>query len=411
MKKLLQINLCSNILSTGKITEGIGAAAISKGWSSVIAYGMNRSNPSVSKTIKIGGKHYLFLPYIETLLLDNHAIGLSCRSATLKLIKRIEEIKPDIIQLHTIHCYYLNVKVLFEFLLSKNMPIVWTLHDCWAFTGHCAHFDFVNCSQWKTGCKKCSQTKEYPRSIWRDRCEKNFNEKKKLFTSINNLTIVSVSDWLKKNAEQSFLKKYPMITIPNGVDTDVFKPTPNDDIRKRYNLQNKFLIVGVASSWTKKKGLDDYCKLAELLNDSEQLLLVGVDEEQARQLPYNIITLKKTFDIKELVRIYSACDVLLNLSYEETFGMTTIEAFACGTPAIVYNKTASPELVTPETGFVVNAGDISELMTSIKTLQAKGKSYYSRACIERVSQYYSSNKCFERYIDLYEELLINNNVS
>ena len=408
-KKLLQINLCSNILSTGKIAEGIGQCAIEHGWKSYIAYGMTHTNPSTSNTIKIGGRHYLYLPYLESLLFDNHSLGLTCRSATKKLIGEIEKIKPDVIQLHTIHCYYLNLKILFEYLSSLNTPVVWTLHDCWAFTGHCAYFDFVNCRKWEIGCGNCPQKHGYPKSLFVDRSAKNWAEKKELFNSVQFLSIVTVSKWLQGLVERSFLRKHSLSTIYNGVDLSLFRSSDSSSFREKYGLLGKFVMVGVASSWSKRKGIDDYIKLARVIEGSICIVLVGVDKEQQAKLPNSIICVNKTFNVQELVDIYSSADVVLNLSYEETFGMTTVEGFACGTPGIVYDKTASPELVTPETGFVVKAGDLDELLDKIKIIKNKGKNHYSKYCRERAEIFFDSKKCFGDYITLYNRVVSKSN--
>lgn len=406
MKKLLQINLCSNILSTGKITEDIGELAIEDGWESYVAYGMTKCNPSKSKTIKIGGNS-VFWPYIETLLLDNHSLGFTCRIATKKFINEIERINPDVIHLHTIHCYYLNLKILFKYLSDKGIPVVWTLHDCWAFTGHCAYFDAIGCDKWKTFCFSCPQKKKYPKSFFIDRSSKNFIEKKDLFNSIKNLTVVSVSEWLKNIVSQSFLQNKPSKLILNGIEPSLFKynAVGAQRFRDKMGLKSKFLMIGVASSWTSRKGLADYCELSFLLDENSQIILVGLDSQQQQMLPSNIIAINKTINIQELVDIYSAADVVLNLSVEETFGMTTIEGFACGAPGIVYNKTASPELITPDTGFVVESGDMKQLIAALSIIRSNGRNYYSSACRKRVEIYYDKNKNFLQYIALYNELI------
>ena len=373
--RLLQINLCSNVLSTGKICEGIGNAAIQRGWESYIAYGLNRTNPSVSKTYKIGGRYYLYLPYLESLLFDNHSIGLACTCATKKLIREIETIRPDVIHLHTIHCYYLNLRVLFEYLSGINIPIVWTLHDCWAFTGHCSYFSYVNCQKWKSGCFECPQKKEYPKSIVLDNSSRNYEIKKRLFNNVPNLSLITVSKWLQGLVQESFLKKHRLHTIYNGVDRSIFKPTTDKEFRRKYGIENKFVMVGVASSWSRRKGIEDYCKLASEIDDDKCIIMIGMDAKQQQQTPRNIIHINRTYDANELAMIYSMSDVVLNLSYEETFGMTTVEGLACGTPGIVYDTTASPELLNEKTGIVVPAGDIQKLKEAIKTIQTNGKGY------------------------------------
>lgn len=360
MKKLLQINLSVNCLSTGKIAEDIGKAAMQKGWESYIAGKMIGKNPSESSVIKIGNSKSLYFPYFESFLLDNHCFGLASRSATRKLIDEIERIKPDVIQLHTIHCYYLNLKLLFEYFATIKAPIVWTLHDCWSFTGHCAHFDAVGCDRWKTHCLNCPQLKLYPKSLGLiDNSWNNFDLKKKLFTSLGDrLHIITVSQWLLNLAKKSFFNGLSTDVIYNGVNTNIYKPNPSNSIRSTLGLDNKKILLGVASSWSERKGLNDYLALSKILSDDKRIILIGLKKKQIKNLPPNIIGIEKTENVYQLTQLYSIASVVLNLSIEETFGLTTVEGMACGTPGIVYDKTASPELITPETGYIVKAHEI-----------------------------------------------------
>ena len=399
--------MCSNILSTGKIAEGIGLAAMSRGWDSYIAYGMKKNNPSKSKTIKIGGDNYLFTSYLETLLFDNHSLGLSNRRATKKLLEEILKINPDIIQLHTIHCYYLNIRVLFDFLATKNIPIVWTLHDCWAFTGHCAHFDYVKCNKWQTVCNNCPQKNKYPKSLLFDRSKKNFKEKERLYKQLYSLTIVSVSKWLQNLLAYSILKKNASLVIYNGINLNTFIPNVNNKVRESLNLGNKFIMIAVASSWSERKGFSDYCRLATFLNNDEYLIMLGVEKKQIPNNMPNTLFVEKTYNVQELVDFYSAADVVLNLSYEESFGMTTVEGLACGTPGIVYNRTASPELISKDTGIIVEAGNIDQLLKAIREVKHNGKEFYSNSCRNRAIELFDQEKNFNKYIDLYNQLIQN----
>lgn len=398
---LLQINVSVNDGSNGTIAEEIGQLAIEKGWRSYIAYG-RKALASQSELIRIGNKCDIYWHGFESRFLDNH--GLASKNATTSFIKAIDRIKPDIIHLHNIHGYFLNYKILFEYLTNTTIPIVWTLHDCWAITGHCAHFVNLGCENWKTQCGNCPQKHAYPKSLFFDRSKTNYDLKKKLFTSLKSMTVVSVSKWLKEVVDKSFLAKYPSVVIYNGVDTDIFKFHENG-LRKKYGLENKFVLLGVASTWSASKGLLDYCKLGECLTDKYQIVLVGLSDKQIKNLPLNIIGLKRTDNVQDLVDLYSMADVVMNLSYAETFGLTTVEGLACGTPGIVYNSTASPELITDETGFVVETGDINGVVNAIKTIFNNGKIFYSKACRQRAINFFNKDYQYRNYIDLYNELL------
>ncbi len=402
MKILLQINVVVNSGSTGRIVEEIGQTAINRGWQSHIAYGRNEQ-PSQSQLLKIGTDWDIKMHGIQTRLFDRH--GLGSKTATQKLITQIEAIKPDVIHLHNIHGYYLNIEVLFIFLASMQIPVIWTLHDCWPFTGHCVHFDFVGCEKWRTHCNNCPQTSTYPTSFFIDRSIKNFNLKKELFTRVQNLIVVTVSNWLEKIVGQSFLKGYPVHVINNGIDTGVFKPVSTQNIRKEFNLHSKFVLLGVASVWSDRKGLKDYIELCHRLDSNCQIILVGLSRKQITNLPDKIIGIERTENLNELVELYSLADIVLNLSYEETFGLTTVEGFACGTPGIVYNCTASPELVTPNTGIIVEKENIKDLQAAIIQIREKGKIHYSEACRERAKQLYNKDDRFGDYMRLYESVI------
>lgn len=399
-KTLLQINTVVNSGSTGRIVEEIGEMAINKGWKSFIAYG-RYSNSSKSKLIKIGNKWGILIHGIYTRVFDKHGFG-SLRS-TIKLINIIKKIEPNIIHLHNLHGYYINIDVLFNYFYTLNIPILWTLHDCWPFTGHCAYFDFANCYKWQQICFKCPQKKEYPASYFLDSSKKNFQRKRNLFNLPKNMTITAVSYWLKDNIEKSFLKKYEIRVIKNGIDINKFNYVSNEDIKAKYSLKDKFIILGVANTWSKRKRLNDFIKLNERLNEDYQIILIGLSKKQIKNLPNNIIGLRKTDSINELVKLYSTADIFVNPSVEETFGLTTIEALSCGTPAVVYNTTACPEVVNHKIGFIVEKGDIKSIINSIKTVKSKGKSFYKEKCRDYVINNFDNKKKYEEYFNLYYE--------
>lgn len=297
------------------------------------------------------------------------------------------------------------MEVLFLYLKKVNIPVIWTFHDCWPITGHCSHFTFVGCEKWKTQCYNCPQKTGYPASYLIDRSKKNFILKKELFNSLFNLTLVPVSQWLSGILKESFLQNYPIKVINNGVNTEVFRPSEVSDFRNKHGLIDKSILIGVASVWTLKKGLNDFIELSKLLDSGYKIVLVGLTKKQIEQLPENILGIERTENVEELADIYSSADIVLNLSYEETFGLTTVEGFACGTPGIVYNATASPELIDVSTGIVVEQGNINKLTEAIYSIKKKGKEYYSEACVNRAYRLYKKEDRYREYIDLYEELI------
>lgn len=403
MCTILQINVTVNYNSTGRIAEDIGHLAIKKGWKSYIAYG-RYPRKSLSQLIYIGSKKDTYIHALFTRLFDRH--GLASKKATLQLIENIEKIKPNIIHLHNIHGYYLNYPILFRYLCNLSIPIVWTLHDCWAFTGHCVHFEFIGCERWKKGCYNCPQKRNYPRSIGLDRSYKNYFDKKTYFTSNRNLTIVTVSNWLLNLVSQSFLKSNRLKQIYNGVDLNVFSPyLNNEEILKKYNIKTKFYILGVTNVWTERKGLKDFIKLKDKIPNDCTIVLVGLTLQQLKALPEGIIGIQRTENITQLAQLYSAAILYLNLTYEDNFPTTNIEALACGTPVLTYKTGGSIEAVTDSTGFVVEQGDLDMVISAIKIVKNKGKNYYSQRCRKRAINYFDKEERYQEYFNLYNELL------
>lgn len=390
MKKLLQINISANWGSTGKIAEQIGLCAISHGWESYIVYG-NSMNPSKSKLIKVGPKVNKYLHYIEQSILDNE--GLCSRYLTRRVIKKIDAIRPDIIQLHNIHDHYLNYKQLFTYLNSNNIPVVWTFHDCWAFTGHCYHFVRHDCMKWQTECGQCPQ-----RNKFIDRSRENFLLKKSLFASNKNLTIVPCSEWMGDFVKQSFLKDKHIQVIHNGVDLNTFKVHP--ECRKQ---DTKFRIIAVSNVWLPYKGIFDIFKLREMLSDEYEITMVGLAPEQVKTLPDGIRGITRTQNVQQLVELYNESDVLINPTYSDTFPTVNLEALACGTPVITYRTGGSPEAVDEKTGIVIEQGNVDALADAIMQLREHPLS--SEACRQRAEELFDKDKCFEKYIELYNKVL------
>lgn len=400
MPTLLQINTVAGFSSTARIAEDIGGKAISMGWNSYIAYGRQKKT-SESNLIKIGTEVDVKLHGIQTRLFDNH--GLASTIPTKKFLKEIKRINPDIIHLHNIHGYYLNYKILFDYLSQIDTPVVWTLHDCWAYTGHCAHYTFSGCYKWKHICGDCPQKSIYPASICRDRSMGNFLDKKKSFTSVKNMIIVPVSNWLANEVKESFLNEYPINVIYNGVDTNIFSPLPN--VKKELGLENKFVILGVSSVWNERKGFDDFKYLASFLADDEVIVLVGLSEKQIAELPPNIIGIQKTVDVIHLVKLYSSADLYVSFSIEETFGLTVVESLSCGTPALVYNSTACPEIISEETGFVVEPHNMEVVRTVIGKIKNNSKENYIKHCRKRAMKHFNKEERWSDYLKLYNDLI------
>ena len=398
---LLQINVVANSGSTGRVTEGIAEILTSNDWICYTAFG-RWANSSIKHLYRIGNKWSVYSHYLISRIFDMH--GLASIYATKRLIGEIKKINPDLIHLHNIHGYYINYPLLFGFLSETNIPVVWTLHDCWSYTGHCVHYTNVNCSKWKRGCYNCPNLQDYPGALLCDHSKKNYQIKKKSFTSLKNLTIVTVSQWLANEVKQSFLCNYPIRVIHNGVDINVFRPV-GDKAKLKYNMENHFLILGVATVWNVRKGLSDFIKLAENLSSDDRVILVGLSQKQISQLPPNIIGLQKTENVEELVNLYSSADLFMNFSVEETFGLTTVESMACGTPALVYNSTACPEIVTEETGFIIEPHSIDEALNVIKHIKSVGKQYYADNCRSYVLKKFRKEDKYKEYVALYQELL------
>jgi len=403
LRSILQINTTVNSGSTGRIAENIGEMAINNNWDSYIAFGRNKRK-STSKLIRIGNDLDLYYHGIKTRLFDRHGFGSVI--STKRFIQKVNQIKPSIIHLHNLHGYYLNVQILFDFLRKVNIPVIWTLHDCWPITGHCTHFDNIRCEKWKHECFNCPQKGEYPKSLFIDRSKENFNLKKDLFTSDIKLTIVAVSNWLEGIIKQSFLSKFPVKVIHNGIDINQFKPVKDIGIDKKYShLSKNFTILGVANKWSPRKGLNDFLELSKKIDEDINLILVGLDKKQISLLPKKIIGYERTENLQDLVQVYSLADIFINPSVEETFGLTVAEAFACGTPAIVYNSTGSPEIINKDVGFTVEAGDIDGILKAIEIVRKNGKQNYSEHCVRHISENFNNSKQINEYLNLYNSVL------
>ena len=411
MKKLLQINpVLRTSTSTGRIMQEIGELALQNGWESYIAYGKGRDGikPCKSQIIPVGGKWSTLWHGVQTRLLDRH--GLASTQATRKFVKQIEEIAPDIIHIHNIHGYFLNYKVLFNYLSKCGIPVVWTIHDCWLYTGHCYYYSYVGCNKWQTGCNHCPQKRKFPASLLSDRSTRNYADKKAAFTSMpkDQLHIVTVSNWIKDEMQHSFLKEYKFHVIHNGINTEVFHVCDTQNTASRYGLTGKHVLLGVASIWSKEKGLDDFIHMANLLDKDEIIVLVGIKPKERKQLPCNILGISRTENVHELAKLYSLADVFINPTWQDNYPTVNLEAISCGTPIVTYQTGGSVEAVTEQTGFVVKQGNIQSLLEAARTIYQRGKNYYQPLCREYALKHFNKEDRYADYFHLYDELITQN---
>lgn len=363
--KVLFINSVCGIGSTGRICTDFAQQLEAEGNEVKIAYGRKGTVPEQFQkyAVRIGTDFDCKMHAIQTRLFDTHGFG--SKHATKEFLKWAEEYKPDLLWLHNLHGYYINVEMLFDWIKKHpEMQVKWTLHDCWAFTGHCSHFAMVKCKQWKSHCLYCSQLRRYPACFAMSSVSKNFERKRKAFTGVKNMTLITPSKWLADLTRQSFLKEYPVEVHYNTIDTSIFKPTPSD-FRERYGLQDKIIVLGVANVWEDRKGLFDFYKLAEMLDDRYAIVLVGLSEKQIKNLPKSIKGIQRTNSPQELAAIYTAADVFVNPTYEDNYPTVNLEAQACGTPVITYDTGGCRETIHTDSAKVVEAGNVEGLYKEI----------------------------------------------
>ncbi|MBQ7464627.1 MAG: glycosyltransferase [Lachnospiraceae bacterium] len=394
-KRILFINSIVGTGSTGRLISGLCGMLSKKDTDTLVCYGRGRADDSVA-TFRIGRDFDVYMHGVMSRITDRH--GLYSTGPTRILLKVIDAFEPDLIHLHNLHGYYLNYSILMRYLKEKRIPIVWTLHDCWAFTGHCTHFEYAGCDRWKTdGCHDCSELREYPRSVCRDASRENFLLKKELFTGFDDLRIVTPSNWLKERVEESFLSGYGVDVIPTGIDLDTFRKKESG-IKKKYGIEEKKVILGVANPWRDRKGLDEFIRLSSLLPDEFRIVMIGLKKSQLSLIPESITAIEKTESIEEMVRWYSAAELFMNLTREDTFPTTNIEALACGCPVITYRAGGSPESLDETCGRVVNVDDIDEVLRLIKDSSWRRQGI-SENCRNR-AVLYDRNK---RYLEYYEK--------
>lgn len=366
--RVLFINEVCGTGSTGKITCGLAEKYESEGHEVKIAYGRSSFVPEKYKrfAVRIGTMKDVYIHALMTRLTDRH--GFFSRGSTKKFLEWADDYNPDVLWLHNIHGYYINIEMLFKWIKSRpEMKIFGTLHDCWSFTGHCSYFTMAGCEKWKTHCNKCPQRNSYPSSLI-DNSYRNYDDKRRLFTGVKDMTIITPSEWLAGLVKQSFLREYPVEVRHNTIDTEIFRPTPSD-FRKKYNLEGKIVMLGVASVWDKRKGLDDFVRLSAMLDPEKfSVVLVGLKPKQIKALPESIIAIQRTESQKELAEIYTASDIFFLPSYEENYSTVSLEAQACGTPIIAYDSGGNSETLTDSRSKLVKPGDIETVKKILESL-------------------------------------------
>ena len=399
MPKLLIINITCNQGSTGKISEQIGVLMKEQGWDVYYAHGARRVNSSKLKTILVGSKMSEYIHALKGRLFD--AEGYGSTKATRSLIYEIKKISPDIVHVHNVHGYYLNFTLLFNCLKEMHIPVVWTLHDCWSFTGRCAYFDYPKCDKWKDGCGNCSFLSKYPSTLWIDRSGKHYEDKVRTFSGFDYLHLVPVSEWLSSLIKQSFLSVCPIHVFHNGIDLSVFHPYPKKS-------DAFFEILAVSNIWDERKGLDDIVSLRSLLSDEYKITVVGLTKKQIKNLPMGIKGIASTNSQSDLAKLYSQADVLINPTYEDNFPTVNLEALACGTPVITYNTGGSPEAIDIKTGVIIDKGDVEAMAEEI--IKMKNSPLSSNDCRDRALRFFDKNECFKAYVLLFKKILSERNL-
>ena len=401
MKTIVEIN-GTNYSSTGNIALNIAKQARLEGFDVFTSCKLNR------RTVTLDYPNQIYIGTRLERVISEQLGSLTGYEGsfnilgTYKFLKRLDRIKPDLVHLHVMHQTYINLSMLFNYLKKHNIPVIYTFHDCWAFTGKCPHFEKVNCYKWKNTCENCPVLKQYPDSYFFDKTKYLHNKKKRLIGKLKNVVIVTPSIWLSNYVKQSFYKEKSIRVINNGINLDVFKPY-NSDLKEKLNIVGKKIILGVGYNWNPRKGLDDFIELSKRLSDDYRIVVVGTDENVDRRIPKNIISIHRTHNQKELAQIYSAADLFVNPTKEDTFPTVNIEALACGCPVLTYRTGGSPEIIDNTSGSVVEKGDIDSLEKEIIRI-LKENPYSREDCVKRAQQFDMNNK-FKEYVELFKEIL------
>ena len=390
--KIVQINTVCGSGSTGKICVAVSELLNGKQIENYILYTSGTSDHP--NAISCGNWYYTKLQALKSRILGNY--GFNSAGETRRMIREMERIRPDIVHLHNIHGHDCHLEILFDYLKKRKIKVFWTFHDCWAFTGYCPHYTLAGCDKWKTGCGDCPQRKKF--SWFSDRSAELYARKRAAFSGAD-LTIITPSQWLADQVKESFLQDVPVHVIHNGIDLEIFQPTPSD-FRKKYGIpEEKYILLGVAFGWGVRKGLDVFIDLAGKLDEHYQIVLVGTDDKVDRQLPDNIISIHRTENQRELAAIYTAADLFVNPTREEVLGLVNIEALACGTPVITFRTGGSPEIADEKSGAVTANNDADAILHEIIRICA-GRVFRRENCIKR-AEAFNKDFRFNDYLKLY----------
>ena len=385
--------------STGKIAKGIAEVAKNSGMETLNYFSYTKGYKKSDREDTMVGSFFGKLFHIVRAKITGKN-GCYSKKDTKKLIKKLDEFKPDVINFHILHCWFINLPMLFDYIKKNNIKVVWEFHDCWAFTGQCPHFVMAKCDKWKTGCFDCPQYREYP-GAYVDKTKKMYELKKELFTGVNDMTIVTPSKWLGNLVNESFLKDYPVEVINNGIDLNIFKPTESN-FREKHSLQDKKIVLGVAFGWGKRKGLDVFLELAKRLPSDYQIVLVGTDDGVDKELPSNIISIHRTANQTELAEIYTAADVFANPTREDTFPTVNMESLACGTPVVTFKTGGSPEIIDASCGVAVDVDNVDAIYNAILNA-CESNAFSKEACLKRASQFDMNDK-FKLHCELFSNV-------
>lgn len=397
--KILMINSMCGVRSTGRVCTDLATMLEERGHEIKIAYGRGSVPEKFQKyAVRIGSDWGVKFHGMKVRLTG--ASGFGSTAETKRFIKWVKAYDPDVIHLHNLHGYYLNVEVLFQYLREFGKPVLWSFYDCWSFTGHCAHFDYNRCDKWQTGCNRCQHLKEYPRS-YIDATAAHYDKKRKLFTGIPNLQLIVPSVWMQSMVAKSYMKEYPCHVFPNGIDLSQFYPRENN-VKDSFGVGERKLVLGVSSVWHDMKGLAHFNRLADTLpKDRYSVLLVGGNDKN-KWIDPSILRVSHTDSIDELCQIYTAADVFVNPTLQETQGLTTIEAFACGTPGVVFRAGGAAECVDDTCGISVEKDNFEELHQAVLQI-CENRPYSAEACIAKAKAY-DKHACYQVFMELYEEL-------
>ena len=386
--------------------QEIGDLAMAHGWESYIAYSRGRDGvpECTSQLMPVGSRLSVAWHGLMTRLMDRH--GLASSQATREFIREVDALRPDVIHIHNLHGYFLNYRLLFDYLSHQEVPVIWTVHDCWLYTGHCYHYAFAGCSGWQTGCGHCPQQREFPASWIVDRSHRNYIDKQRAFTSLprERFMLIPVSHWMEGEMRHSFLKDCCMRVIHNGIDTETFSPQQGSEILDQYGLRGKQVLLGVASIWSREKGLEDFIRMADMLREDERIVLVGIDEKTARKLPPKVIPIRRTANVHQLAQLYSAATAFVNPTWQDNYPTVNLEAISCGTPVVTYRTGGSPESITDATGIVVPQGNIGDMLAAVRQIEARGKAAFATPCRDYALAHFRKEDRYMDYIRLYDEV-------